>query len=142
MKTDLLFPPAPFELLLVALGVLLLCPLEFDVESGMSSEGSSQPWHDFFVLESGENTAFITRDSIIMVIIRIYRELRHSNNVKLTTRLAVVVALQTVLIILFIGFRQSLPFVLHSSILKPYFYLCYGCACKMRGKDLMPHSMK
>lgn len=92
-KTDLLFPPAPFELLLVALGVLLLCPLEFDVESGMSSEGSSHPWQDFFVLESGENTAFITRDSIILVIKRIYRELCHSNNVKLTTRLAVVVAL-------------------------------------------------
>lgn len=76
-QADLLFPPAPFELLLVALGVLLLCPLEFDVESGMSSEGSSQPWHDFFVLESGENTAFITKDSITMVIKRIYRGFRH-----------------------------------------------------------------
>lgn len=30
-------------LLLVALGVLLLWPREFDVESGISSEGSSQP---------------------------------------------------------------------------------------------------
>lgn len=39
-------------LLLVALGVLLLCPRELDVESGISSEGSSQPWHDFFELES------------------------------------------------------------------------------------------
>lgn len=30
-------------LLFVALGVLLLCPRELDVESGISSEGSSQP---------------------------------------------------------------------------------------------------
>lgn len=30
-------------LLLVALGVLLLCPREFEVESGISSDGSSQP---------------------------------------------------------------------------------------------------
>jgi hypothetical protein len=30
-------------LLLVALGVLLFCPREFDVESGTSSDGNSQP---------------------------------------------------------------------------------------------------
>jgi hypothetical protein len=30
-------------LLFVALGVLLLCPRELEVESGMSSEGSSHP---------------------------------------------------------------------------------------------------
>lgn len=41
-----------FLLLLVALGVLLLCPREFDVESGISSDGSSHPWHDFFEFES------------------------------------------------------------------------------------------
>lgn len=39
-------------LLLVALGVLLFWPREFDVESGTSSDGSSHPWHDFFELES------------------------------------------------------------------------------------------
>lgn len=41
-----------FLLLLVALGVLLLCPRELDVESGISSDGSSHPWHDFFEFES------------------------------------------------------------------------------------------
>lgn len=30
----------------------LLWPLELEVESGMSSEGSSQPTHDFFELEA------------------------------------------------------------------------------------------
>lgn len=40
-------------LLFVALGVLLLWPLEFDVESGISCDGNSHPWHDFFELESG-----------------------------------------------------------------------------------------
>lgn len=39
-------------LLLVALGVLLFCPRELDVESGTSSDGNSQPWHDFFEFES------------------------------------------------------------------------------------------
>ena len=52
--SDLLLFPAVLELLFVlllllllllfvALGVLLLCPREFDVESGISSDGSSHP---------------------------------------------------------------------------------------------------
>lgn len=52
--------PLPlFELLFVALGVLLLWPREFDVESGTSSEGNSHPWHDFFELESGKIVSFL-----------------------------------------------------------------------------------
>lgn len=42
----------PLLLLLVALGVLLLWPRELDVESGISSDGNSHPWHDFFEFES------------------------------------------------------------------------------------------
>ena len=34
------------------LGVLLFWPRELEVESGMSSEGSSQPWQDFLELEA------------------------------------------------------------------------------------------
>lgn len=55
-----IFLPLPlFELLFVALGVLLLWPREFDVESGTSSEGSSHPWHDFFELESGKMVPYL-----------------------------------------------------------------------------------
>lgn len=45
-------------LLLVALGVLLFWPREFDVESGTSSDGSSHPWHDFFELESANDNHY------------------------------------------------------------------------------------
>lgn len=33
-------------------GVLLFCPRELEVESGISSEGRSHPWQDFFEFEA------------------------------------------------------------------------------------------
>lgn len=64
--------PELLLLLFWALGVLLLWPREFDVESGMSSDGNSQPWHDFFELESGEKTAGVQENRRKARFIMIY----------------------------------------------------------------------
>lgn len=43
-------------------GVLLFWPRELEVESGMSSEGSSQPWQDFLELEAGREGFIRTKN--------------------------------------------------------------------------------
>lgn len=87
----------------------------------MSSDGSSQPWHDFFELESGEKTAAYEKRSYDYPEIDITKQ-----NVfvkTLTARLAVVVALEAIFVVLVIGFGQILALVLHSSVLEPDFDL-------------------
>lgn len=40
-----------------------------------------------------------------------------------TAWLTIIIALKTIFIILFVGFRQRLPFMFHSTVLEPDFYL-------------------